>query len=220
MKHSVLLFSLAALFGATASADITYSVEVSWTGVGGLSTSTATTSLTATTDADTLTLNFVPDEPASAVGSPTNTAWGSLFLEDTDPPTTGTDTFDFADATLTLELIDTSTGKDVIYTGTLSGTYSAAPGNIGNTSSGNITWAPTGLQSLPSPSTVSFLTDSSDLIGGGLDTGGFTRAATTVNGTVENNPASTVLPEPATLAMMGFGLISFGLVSRRRRAQR
>jgi hypothetical protein len=219
MKHSVLLFSLAALFGATASADITYSVEVSWTGVGGLSTSTATTSLTATTDADTLTLNFVPDEPTGTVGNPTNTAWGSLFLEDTDPPTTGSDTFTFSDATLTLELIDVTTGEHVIYTGTLSGTYTADPGNTGNSSSGSIAWSPTGLQNLAPPSTVSFLTDPSDSIGVTLDSGGFTKASTTVNGTVENNPAS-VLPEPATLAMMGFGLISFGLVSRRRRAQR
>jgi hypothetical protein len=113
-----------------------------------------------------------------------------------------------------LELIDVSTGNYVRETGTFSGTYTDNPGGTSNTSTGEIAWAPTGVQDVPSPSTVTFLTDSSDPIGVKLDGGSLSQPATTVNGTVANTSS---VPEPATLSMLGVGLFGLGFLARRRK---
>jgi PEP-CTERM motif-containing protein len=214
MKRFFFSTIVVAYLAVTASASVSYQVQDSFTGVPGLSTSNAVTQITGT-DSDTLTVTFEPTEPGGTVGSPTNTAWGSLYLDVNAFPSTGTETFSFVGVTLLLELIDLSTGNYVQETGTFSGSYTTNPGGTANTSSGEIAWAPIGVQDVPSPSTVTFLTDSSDPIGVKLDGGSLTQPATTVNGTVANTSA---VPEPATLSMLGVGLLGLGFAARKRKA--
>jgi hypothetical protein len=190
----------------TASASITYSVQAEFNG-GAFSTSSISTPLV--NNGDTLTLTFTPTEPAGAVASPTNTAWGSLFLGITG---NNAATFDFSTVTLVLHLIDTATGGFVTETGTFTGTFSVTANQGNPQSTGNIAWSPTGTQNVGGLSTTTFTTDSSDPIGNILSP---TAAATTVNGTVATLLAA---PEPGTLGLLGASLLGLGLIARKRRA--
>ena len=71
---------------------------------------------------DVLTVTFVPEEPSTTVGSPTTTAWGSLYLQDSALPASTNETFNFSGVTLFLDLIDVTSGNSVQETGTFSGT--------------------------------------------------------------------------------------------------
>jgi hypothetical protein len=197
---------------------VNYQVDDSFTGVGALVNANNFTSITGS-QGDTLTLTYAPEEPGAAVVVPTNTAFGTLYLDINALPASGTETYSLSGVTLTQELIDLATGLGVTETGAFSGILTIS--GSGDSSSGLITWSAAGaVQNVASPSIVFFTTDATDPIGTKLDgvggTPALTQPATTVNGTVNASP----VPEPATLGLTGGVLLAFGGFFRKRLSSR
>lgn len=195
---------------------VSYTVEAAF-GAAPTSTANATDLITGS-DGDTLTLTYVPQEPVPpSVSVPTNTAWGSLYLDVSALPGSGVESYSLAGAVLYEEVIDSSTGQEALDIGTFTGTVTVNSLEQPS-SSGLITWSiGSATQYLPSPSVVFITTDASDSVGTKLDgdTGSpaFLSAATTVNGTIN---ATSPIPEPATLSLIGGGLLGLGVLRRKR----
>jgi hypothetical protein len=180
---------------------VAYSVEAEF-GVSGFSTTPVTDTITQGTDANVLTLTYEPIEPVPpSVVVPTNTAWGSLYLDVSGLPSSCmADTYSLARVVLTERLYDSATGLFVTDVGTLSDSVTVNSSEQAS-SIGFITWSVgSAVQAVASPSVVLFTTDAADPIGTKLDGDGGVRPLsnpdTTVNGTVNASP----IPEPATFS--------------------
>jgi hypothetical protein len=195
---------------------VAYTVEAEF-GVGGFSTSPVTDTITQGSDGNTLTLTYEPIEPVPpSVVVPTNTSFGSLYLDVSGLPVSGTDIYSLAGVVLTEELFDNATGLFVTDVGTLTGSVTVNSLEQAS-SSGLITWSMgSATQFVASPSAVFFTTDASDPVGTKLDGDsgipGLANPATTVNGTVN----ASAVPEPATFGLVGAALLGLGSFGRKK----
>jgi PEP-CTERM motif len=204
--------------GAAQASTITvaYTVEAEF-GVAGFSASPVSATVSDGSDSNTLTLTYSPQEPVPpAVVVPTNTAFGSLYLDVSGLPSSGTDVFNLAGVVLTERLYDSATGLFVTDVGTLSGSITVNTLEQAS-SSGLITWSVgSATQFVASPSIVFFTTDASDPVGTKLDGDSgvptLVNPATTVNGTVN----AFAVPEPATFSLVGGALLGLGLLGRKK----